>query len=614
MAINGKESKFTVVDYQLSLNRQKAFPLDKSSIWYSLEEAQDYAANEPNAYVGQVIAVVDGDGSARGYLIKDTVGTLQEIGAFTAADIVTDAEVNNVLTKALAGTALTAAEQKLLTKLITLQGLYSLAQKTKASQDTQDSRISTLEKAGYQTAQDVLDAIADAGHAHFEVVDTKPTAANAKDNVMYLVMNEKTGFYDIYIKVTKDGKTEVVLLDDTTVDLSEYVKGPTKATSGNVPAFADGTGKVLKDSGFALQATVPAAPTDDPEHQFLRGDSTWGKLTTDDLPTINCAPKNLLTVDQNRVLADTKINHENSSAAGQRLMFIADTDIGIMGSIKGQGTMLVSFQNGASHGIFIDEPGKAGKSILIGNSLYPRATSPTTDGIVIGYDSVASGGIAIGNMAGATNAIQLGIGTNTSPYSLQVYDYHVTTTNKTNGVGGDTWLTDVGQLGRLEIATGRPIVDVINTLHSRLHQHYDKQYATIFRKSGDDAWLVNWCKEDGWYVGGFGPDCGGHPPYTADADGNLNKTSWLLLVMNNFKTAQGEDGTNHRVQIAWDLVHGKSYLRRGWIFPEPEQGNPPNWIADGTTEGWTEINAPAVATETEVDDMLVAVLKYVPKK
>lgn len=87
---------------------------------------------------------------------------------------------------------------------------------------TAEGKIQTLENAGFQTADDVSAAIqaaiSSSGHAHFEAVDAVPTAANAQENVLYLVMNNTTGHYDIYALVGGS----VVLIDDTTVDLSNY--------------------------------------------------------------------------------------------------------------------------------------------------------------------------------------------------------------------------------------------------------------------------------------------------------------------------------------------------------------------------------------------------------
>ena len=64
----------------------------------------------------------------------------------------------------------------------------------------------------------IATAIAKSAHARFEKVEKVPSNDEAQDNVLYLVMNAATGYYDIYAKVGE----EVVRLDDTTVDLSNY--------------------------------------------------------------------------------------------------------------------------------------------------------------------------------------------------------------------------------------------------------------------------------------------------------------------------------------------------------------------------------------------------------
>ena len=98
------------------------------------------------------------------------------------------------------------------------------AKATQADLDLLTVRVGNIEAAGYQNAQQVQEAIqaaiAASGHAHFEEVEAVPSAEEAAENVMYLVMNDETGHYDIYAKVGD----AVVLLDDTTVDLSAYAK------------------------------------------------------------------------------------------------------------------------------------------------------------------------------------------------------------------------------------------------------------------------------------------------------------------------------------------------------------------------------------------------------
>lgn len=87
---------------------------------------------------------------------------------------------------------------------------------TKVSDLTNDSAFQT----NIEVAQAIQTAISKTGHAVFKKVDAVPEAAAAEDNVLYLVMNSKTKHYDIYAKV----ENEVVLLDDTTVDLTNYVE------------------------------------------------------------------------------------------------------------------------------------------------------------------------------------------------------------------------------------------------------------------------------------------------------------------------------------------------------------------------------------------------------
>lgn len=75
-----------------------------------------------------------------------------------------------------------------------------------------------------QIQQLIAEAISESGHASFEKIDHIPTVEEAKDNILYLVYNTKTEHYDIYAKVVNEqGTPDVLLIDDTTVDLSDYV-------------------------------------------------------------------------------------------------------------------------------------------------------------------------------------------------------------------------------------------------------------------------------------------------------------------------------------------------------------------------------------------------------
>lgn len=114
------------------------------------------------------------------------------------------------------------------TKYTLTEELGSLAFKSEISEAELSEALKQLingkmDAADSMTADAITEAIntaiANTEHIRFEEAATVPEAATAQSNVMYLVKNEESGFYDIYALVGAD----VVRLDDTTVDLSNYV-------------------------------------------------------------------------------------------------------------------------------------------------------------------------------------------------------------------------------------------------------------------------------------------------------------------------------------------------------------------------------------------------------
>lgn len=74
----------TLMSFGKSFSRLNGQPLDDSSIYYSLAEAEAYAKTDA-AYVGQPIAVIDKNNStSKLYLIINANGDLQEVGAASA--------------------------------------------------------------------------------------------------------------------------------------------------------------------------------------------------------------------------------------------------------------------------------------------------------------------------------------------------------------------------------------------------------------------------------------------------------------------------------------------------------------------------------------------------
>ena len=70
--------------FDKSFFRANGQPLDASEIYYSLLEAQTYAASDV-AYVGQKIVVIE-DNIVTHYTIVDTLGTLKPLGGIIEWD------------------------------------------------------------------------------------------------------------------------------------------------------------------------------------------------------------------------------------------------------------------------------------------------------------------------------------------------------------------------------------------------------------------------------------------------------------------------------------------------------------------------------------------------
>ena len=101
------------------------------------------------------------------------------------------------------------------------------------------------------------------------------------------------------------------------------------------------------------------------------------------------------------------------------------------------------------------------------------------DGIAIGEQSLTYGGIAIGHFARTftcadngdyipVDAIQLGEGDNSNPYTMQVYDYQLLADDakSKSATDGSKYLKDVGKLSNLTTTDKTNIVSAVNELKS----------------------------------------------------------------------------------------------------------------------------------------------------
>ena len=85
MAILNTGLPTNITEYPNSFKRQGAFPLERYSVFYSLNDAQDYAKENSLAYVGQYLVVVENN-AATLYVIDNIAGYLKKVGFEAAYD------------------------------------------------------------------------------------------------------------------------------------------------------------------------------------------------------------------------------------------------------------------------------------------------------------------------------------------------------------------------------------------------------------------------------------------------------------------------------------------------------------------------------------------------
>lgn len=251
MAVDNTLKEYSFMEFPLSMARQDAFPLDKTAIFGSLEDAKTYATTDPTAYVGQLLAVV-ASGTATPYVIKDTKGTLSPLsqegdmsthaavagsdstpGHVYLSDAINDtqnaASGKTAATPAAVKAAVTAAEKY-------ADGLFAAndAMVFKGTIGT-GGTVTALPTTGYQ-----------AGWTYRVI--TAATYAGVKCEVGDLIIAVKD-----YATATANSDWTVV---QTNIDGA--VTGPGSATDAHVAIFSGTTGKVIKDSGFTIKTSVPA--------------------------------------------------------------------------------------------------------------------------------------------------------------------------------------------------------------------------------------------------------------------------------------------------------------------------------------------------------------------
>lgn len=237
-------ANFGKLNFAVSFNPQTAFPLDARYYFATLADAEAAAASAVEVgssngtyFFGENVCVVT-ESAANLYIIQPDK-TLKPVGSEVLGDGKSIEIVDGKVSLKGFSTA-TAGQQPRINAAGTALEWYTPDTSTVSGladtvaghtsdianlQNDKADKATTL--AGYgitdamtatAIAEAIQTAIAQTGHASFSKVDSVPEASTAQDNVLYLVMNNDTGFYDIYAKVD----SEVVRLDDVSVNLDAY--------------------------------------------------------------------------------------------------------------------------------------------------------------------------------------------------------------------------------------------------------------------------------------------------------------------------------------------------------------------------------------------------------
>lgn len=282
---------FGKLNFAVSFNPQTAFPLDARYYFSSLSAAEAAAAtavevgsSDGTYFYGENVCVVT-ESSADLYIIQPDK-TLKAVGSAVLGDDKSIEIVDDKVTLKGFGSA-TAGQQPRINAAGTAIEWYTPDTSTVSgladtvaghTQDIQNLQTDKADKAttleGYgitdamtatAIAEAIKTAIAETGHASFTKVDAVPTVAEAKDNVLYLVMNADTGFYDIYAKVDTDGTAAVVRLDDVSVNLDDYstteqMNEAIATAIANKVDKVEGKGLSTEDFTTALKEKLVALP------------------------------------------------------------------------------------------------------------------------------------------------------------------------------------------------------------------------------------------------------------------------------------------------------------------------------------------------------------------
>ena len=236
MAILNTGIPTNLTEYPNSFKRQGAFPLEAYSTFYSSVDMHTYAEENPIAYVGQMLVLVEG-GVVKAYLIKDTAGTLLQLAQTTeSGDLAGDiTELQTQVAQLLKVVGID--EEELL-----LEG------RSEWLEDEHDSIITFIEK---------LEATINALNGTVTGVSGRLTTAESEIDTLQSDVGE--------LQTTVAGKVGSVAKGDDSITIGGSATAPTVAvaidsTEGNALTLEEGKGlrvEVPTQKDYTVSITTP---------------------------------------------------------------------------------------------------------------------------------------------------------------------------------------------------------------------------------------------------------------------------------------------------------------------------------------------------------------------
>ena len=213
MAVKTSEQLFAALsagtkwDAGVAFHRTNGLPLDEKSIFPSLSALETYVANDPVAYAGQVVAVVE-SGASTAYIINDD-GTVAEIG--NSIDIFNvDAQGRLRINVDVLLTSNNASANPTINKHISVAAPTD--DKHAANKEYVDTLVSQIPKFS------IL------------VVDELPES-NPQTDTVYLLRNNDPESQNLYTEYIYIGESDYYIsLDELEQDTPEYNNSPNVST------------------------------------------------------------------------------------------------------------------------------------------------------------------------------------------------------------------------------------------------------------------------------------------------------------------------------------------------------------------------------------------------